>query len=314
MKNIKISLLYNHQDERIEGKHWKLNNYRFFVQGLSSHKEVELETIPIFFSNGGFDCSFLKCDAVILWSILAKNLEPMNLKNFENLQCPKITRAPDAWEIDDYYNKKAKELGINLVVSFQSPDCQYTYLDKDIYYKRFILGIDSETYKYQENWYLRRADKILSTGVLSKRQSLWFYHFRTYLSEQSQVLHVPKKEPYLGVNYWKLLNQFRAAIACMSFTSVLKYFEIPMCGCLMFAESTKFNQISQLGFKDGINCIFIDKGNWNERFNEFLKDPDNIRYKIIADKGRQHVLNNFTNEREVDRFVQTVKRMVIAGV
>jgi len=230
----------------------------------------------------------------------------MMLVGFEDLNCVKITRAPDAWQIDDYYNRKAKELGIDLVMSFQSPNCQYTYLDKGIRYERFILGIDGKTYPCPDNWDNRKKT-ILSSGVLSDKW--WFYRFRTQLAGTRYVEHVPKQE-FLGVDYWKLLTKYRAAIACMSFTSVLKYFEIPMCGCLMFAEVTELNQIEEMGWKDGENCIYIDSQNYAERFEEFLDNPGEPKWKKIAGKGRQLVLDNYTNEKEVKRFVEYVENMV----
>lgn len=311
---IKLALLYNKNDKGIHGRHWKRNNYRFFQEELPKHTEIDFYGYPV---EDGFDCNRISdCDVVILWSIREKNLEPMGLKGFKELNCFKITRAPDAWQIDDCYNQKAKELGIDLVVSFQSPKCQYTYLSKDIPYERFIFGIDTNTYKCPDNWQERRKDVVLSSGVLANIHSprRWFYHFRTNCSQLPYIHHVNKPNTneieykYLGTDYWRLLTQFRAAISCMSFTSVLKYFEIPMCGCLMFAEVTRFNQIAEMGFEDGRNCIYIDKDNCEQRFKKFLGDPDNPKWKQIADAGRQLVLDNYTNEKEVDRFVQTIKK------
>lgn len=302
---MKISLLYNTADRGINGNNWKLNNYRFFREELPKH--VKFTEYPIV---DGMDCTGLKNeDAVILWRLTYAELEAMKLKGFEDLDCVKITRAPDAWQIDDYYNKKCKELGIDLVVSFQSPNCQYEYLDKDICYERFVLGIDDETYQCIVPWELRRKDKILSSGVLDTRW--WFYQFRALVTESSFVEYAPKKE-FLGVDYWLLLNRYRAAIACMSYTSVLKYFEIPMCGGLMFAEVTKFNQIKEMGFEDGVNCIYIDQLNYKQRFKEYIDTVDDPKWERIAGTGQKLVKNNYTNEREVKRFVKLIESVATA--
>lgn len=284
-----------------------MNNRRFFVDELSKH--AELHVVPCI---GEYDCKGLDCDVVILWSLLLKNIVPMGLSGFEDLKCVKVTRAPDAWEIDKFYNETAKKLGIDLVVSFQSPNCQYQYLNKDIPYKRLVLGIDGDTYKCPKNWDRRYKDSILSSGVLPGPMSwTWFYHFRWKCAQHPGVHHIAKKD-FLGVDYWKLLTQYRAAIACMTLTSVLKYFEIPMCGCLMFAESTRSNQIEDLGFKDGVNCVFIDRKNHKKRFEQYLATPDASVWREIAEEGRQLVLDNYTNERQVKEFVQTVKSMAAA--
>ncbi len=303
---MRIKLLCNPNDKGINGKNWKLNNYRFFRDELS--KQVDLDISPLL-----IDYSQLDCDAVILWSLLPKNLHPwdknLGLSSFKELDCLKITRAPDAWEIDAEYNRRCKELGIDLVVSFQSPKCQYEYLDKDIRYERFILGIDLPTYKNVTPW-KKRHNMILSSGVFDTRW--WFYRFRTLCAEHPFVIHRPKQQPYLGTDYWQLLNQYRAAIACMSYTSVLKYFEIPMCGCLMFAEVTDFNQIREMGFIDGVNCIYIDEDNYKDRFKEYINTVDDPKWKRIADTGHKLVKNTYNNESEVKRFVELIESMVAA--
>ncbi len=305
---MRISLLYNPNDRGINGNNWKLNNYRFFVQELS--RQSDLDVMPIW----GCDFEvFLKYnsnpDALILWRLMKKELEPMKLKNLDNVKCPKITRAPDAWQIDDYYNNKCRELGIDLVVSFQSPNCQYDFLDRDIPYERFILGIDEKTYPCVTPWEDRKKDKILSSGVLDDRW--WFYRFRKKVTEHTFVEYVPKKE-FLGVDYWKLLNKYRAAIACMSYTSVLKYFEIPMCGCLMFAEVTHYNQIEEMGFEDGVNCVYINDLNYKQRFAEYMDTVDDPKWELIAERGKKLIMERYTNEREVARFIEAVQGMVDA--
>lgn len=299
---MQIALLYKHNDKGINGNNWKLNNWRFFREELP--KQVGLKA---YCCSGEFDCSRFDCDVVIVWSLLEKYIFP--LKNWDKLNCVKITRAPDAWQIDDNYNKLAKLLGIDLVVSFQSPNCQYEYLDKDIPYKRFILGIDEVTYKCPDNWDDRIKNKILSSGVLDTRW--WFYRFRAKVTEHSFVEYIPKKE-YLGVEYWKLLTSYRAAIACMSYTSVLKYFEIPMCGCLMFAEVTQFNQIEEMGFEDMVNCVYINDVNYRQRFKEYMDTVDDPKWKKIADAGRNLVMERYTNEGQVAEFVKTLQGMVTA--
>jgi len=141
---MKVTLLYNPKDRGINGDNWKLNNYRFFRDELPKH--VDLDVV--------IDMCQVHPDteAVILWSLLPKHIDTMCVDGFEDLKCLKITRAPDAWQINKAYNKTAKELGIDLVVSFQSPKCQYDFLDKDIRYERFVLGIDEETYRYNSPW------------------------------------------------------------------------------------------------------------------------------------------------------------------
>lgn len=309
---IKFALLYYEDDRGINGRHWKRNNHRFFQEELPQHPEISMFRYPI---NGGFDCNVIAdADVVMLWSLMKYNVGPMMLRGFEDLKAYKIARAPDAWQIDGDYNKDLKKYGIDLLVSFQSPNCQYTYLEEEANYQRFILGIDQVTYKCLHNWEDRK-NEILSSGVLTSDNSWkWFYRFRTECARSSLVTHVNKSTSneynaeYLGTDYWRLLSRYKAAIACMSFTSVLKYFEIPMSGCLMFAEVTELNQIEELGFEDGVNCIYIDKGNYKERFQEFLDSPNNPKWKKIADAGRSLVLENYTNRKEVDRFVNYIKK------
>jgi hypothetical protein len=302
---MKVSLLYNPNDKGINGNNWKLNNRRFFIDELSKHVELNFSSVV-----SDFDCNDgIKSDAVIIWSLLEKNFTFIDLGRLKGLDYTMITRAPDAWEIDKGYNQRCKELGIDLVVSFQSPKCQYDFLDKNIRYERFILGIDEKTYPNPDNWDERAKAPILSSGVLDTRW--WFYRFRALCAEHPFVQHIPKKD-FLGVDYWKLLTHYRAAIACMSYTSVLKYFEIPMCGCLMFAEVTDFNQIRDMGFIDGVNCVYINDLNYKKKFKEYWDTPDDPKWKRIADSGHKLVKNTYNNESEVRRFVKLIESMAAA--
>lgn len=304
---MEVALLYNPNDKGINGKNWKLNNYRFFREELPKH--VDLKEYPIL---GGFDCGGLKEDVVIFWRLLSKDLAPMELFGWGNFNAFRVTRTPDAWEIDETYNQICKSFGIDLAVSFQSPHAQKANLE--VPYERYIFGIDPDTYKCPDNWDGRRKDKILSSGVLAPPGSpLWFYYLRTELTKTPYVEHVHKRRPYLGVDYWKLLTQYRAAIACMSLTSVLKYFEIPMCGCLMFAEVNHLNQIQELGFEDMKNCVYINRYNYEDRMTAFLDDPDNPRWKKIADAGHKLVKDVYSNEKQVARFVKRLEEGVAAA-
>jgi hypothetical protein len=115
---------------------------------------------------------------------------------------------------------------------------------------------------------------------------------------------------YVGDKYTFLLQKYSASIAAATFTVVMKYFEIPASGCLTFMEVTKMNEATTLGFTDYDTSIFINEKNYKNRFEEFLSDPNNPKWSQIATKGREFVLNNFSNDKGVEKLIAIMKEFL----
>jgi hypothetical protein len=122
------------------------------------------------------------------------------------------------------------------------------------------------------------------------------YEFRRWAAQQKKVMYVPhfvedKRMP-IRESYIAGLTWFRAAIAACEYYPVAKYFEIPLAGCVLFAQ--RCEDFERLGFRHGENCVVVNKTNLNKVVDHFLANYED--YQRIADAGKKHVEENWTAE------------------
>jgi len=75
-------------------------------------------------------------------------------------------------------------------------------------------------------------------------------------------------------------------------------------------EITKLNQGDYLGFQDGETAIFINEKNYKQKFNEYLNDPNNPKWELIANQGRKHALENLNNDKAVTSLVELMEEIL----
>jgi len=105
------------------------------------------------------------------------------------------------------------------------------------------------------------------------------------------------------LTYNELLAKYCAAIAATTFYPTIKYWETSAAGCLTFMEITKLNNGKYLGYKDGENAIFINQGNYEEKFQEYLSDNNNPKWENIAKEGSAYTMKKFSNDEAVKELV-----------
>jgi hypothetical protein len=76
-------------------------------------------------------------------------------------------------------------------------------------------------------------------------------------------------------------------------------------------EVTEKNQANILGFEDGKNAIFINEKNYKNKLSEYISDPNNSKWKEIAENGRNYTMNNLTNDIAANSLVSLFKEYVI---
>ena len=74
-------------------------------------------------------------------------------------------------------------------------------------------------------------------------------------------------------------------------------------------EITKKNRGEFLGYEDEKTVIAINENNYIEKFEKYLEDPQNSKWKKIAEAGREYTLKNFTNEKAVNSLVSLMKNL-----
>jgi hypothetical protein len=78
-------------------------------------------------------------------------------------------------------------------------------------------------------------------------------------NKKYKPVNYSNKNLVIGENYYKLLNSLLCNFTC-SLTygfAVCKYFEIPFTGSLLLCDTTH-DDLSQLGFIDGVNCLIYN--------------------------------------------------------
>jgi hypothetical protein len=107
----------------------------------------------------------------------------------------------------------------------------------------------------------------------------WIHH---YLRDQNAI----RGEAYPD----DLLAQFAGGLALADMYAVPKYFEMPLAGMVTFMQWN--SDAYRAGFRDGENCIFVEKNNFDERISDFVNHP--LDYQSIATKGRELVEHRYT--------------------
>ena len=75
-------------------------------------------------------------------------------------------------------------------------------------------------------------------------------------------------------------------------------------------EITEKNNGQFIGFKDNESCIFINENNYQNKFQEYLSDPDNPKWEEIAKSGRDFAMNKLNNDIAVETIVDLIKKLI----
>jgi hypothetical protein len=99
-----------------------------------------------------------------------------------------------------------------------------------------------------------------------------------------------------GLDYPNLLIRYAGALALCDTHAPPKYVEIPMSGCVCFAQYQK--DYERMGFKDLESCIYVTKENFKDVINDFKNNVED--YQCIADAGRKLIEENWTADKFAD--------------
>ena len=158
-------------------------------------------------------------------------------------------------------------------------------------------------------WMLRLTESNVSLYRKIRYPHHILYYFYKLRTDCKLLPYVADQTKYArDLPYEQLLYNYCGAIAATTCYPTIKYWEIAAAGCLAFMEITERNYGDYMGFHDGINCVTINEHNYNEKFEKFLDNPDS--YAGIADMGREHALENFSNDVAADRLVSLIREFI----
>lgn len=325
-RKIKVAFIYRPCDALEIQKHYYSYEYHFFFSALKRNPRIEVTYIK---TGATFDASSLNgnFDVVLLYE--NRNVcEPDEIKGLQKLDTPVIAQLGDAhaaklfdykyyhenWKIDAYFN-------------FFPSEYVYKFYPKKYKYKMITGWLERSLYDNLKSFKERKQVQILNSGAVANMKlksrlvsklikskyldPLKFYKLRTLCNTLSYVDYTSTlQHEYIGDKYSKLLEQYCCAIAASTNVYAPKYFEIPAAGCMTFMEVTEQNYAKRLGFIDNVNSIFINEKNYKIKFEEYLDDKNNPKWKKIAENGRVHAITTFNNDIGINSLVDLMDELV----
>jgi len=322
---IRLALIYKKSYNYFQPEHFDKTTYDFFMVALKRNPRLQISYYP---SENFFDVEKLrgKTDAILLTNNFLDGT-PNELKNIHELEIPVISRTGDPHNAKKFEQKKFHDKWkIDYYFGAIPKSYFYKFYPKDFKFKEIIFGLEPNKYENLKPFDERTHNRILNSGAIGrtnfksrianailnpKRSGWYFYKLRTMCNSLEYVDYGKmKNKQYKFKDYPTYLAQYQAAIAATTFYPTQKYWEIPAAGCLTFMEITEQNDGKFLGFKDGVNSIFINENNYQKKFQEYLNDSQNSKWKDIAYAGREYVMENLTNRHAINSLVEIMDELI----
>jgi len=322
---IRLAFVYKKSYNYFQPGHFDRTSADFFLKAFERNKELDVTYHPC---ESNFDVEKLsgKCD-VILLPMNRSDGAPNKLENIKKVGIPVISRTGDPHSAEKYGDVEFIEKNkIDLVFSSHPDSYIYKFYPKRVNHKTVIYGLEKNLYENIIPFKERNKNKILCTGAIGKtsvksrignailnpkRSGWYFYKLRTLSTKLSYVDYSGIKDgKYPNDDYVTYLTRYRATIAASTFYPTLKYWENAAAGCLTFMEITNKNDGYFIGFENEKSAIFINERNYQEKFQEFLSDPDNPKWEEIANAGRKFAMDELNNDKAVQKIVEYVKELV----
>jgi len=323
-KKIRVALIYEKSNIFMTGTHFDNTYYHFFVSALQRNEDIEVTN---FLTGKIFDASILKnkFDIILLWAN-AKFGMPEKILNIQKLDIPVVAKAGDP-EDAKYVIGRHEEWKINYYFHIIPEPYFHELYPKKFKYKEIPIGLESSLYTKVTPYDKRIKNKILNSGnvgtnKLFSKTLYWLrerstinpyigYKLRTMCNKLPYVDYTSTlQHEFVNDKYPLLLQKYAASIAATTDSPSIKHLEIPAAGCLTFMEITERNKCQYLGFVDEENVIKINEKNYKQKFEMYLSDVDNPKWKKIANAGREHALKNLSNDKAVDSLVKVFEELI----
>jgi hypothetical protein len=160
---------------------------------------------------------------------------------------------------------------------------------KDRYDSYLLTGRISDAYKFRRSIYQRAKTGVINVSVL-----------------EHPGYGEKMKGGFLDDDFISYVSRYRGGIVTTSDMydyTVSKYFEIPGSGCLMLCQHTP--DLANLGFVDGVNCIYIDEGNLD---NVACLSPGSLA--DIARLGEELIMSRHLMRNRLTILLEYIKKYV----
>jgi hypothetical protein len=323
---IKIALIFNKEFKFLLPDYRDNTLYFFFKHAINRNPKLEIE---FFESKNKFDTKILekKFDVIILPDNRLPHI-PVELSGLNQIKIPVISRTGDPHTIKKYGRLKIHESHkIKYYFGPMTSEYFHKFYPKEIKFKFILAGLESKLYSSVKPFNERISNKILNTGnvgniklksrlanaIINPKKSTWhFYKLRTMCNQLPYVDYSGMKGgSYIHKDYPSYISSYKASIAASTYYAVIKHLELTAAGCLTFMEVSDINNDAEiLGFKDYENAIFINENNYEEKFEEFLSNPNDSQWEKIANNGREHTLKNLNNDKAAESLLELIEEVI----
>jgi hypothetical protein len=160
---------------------------------------------------------------------------------------------------------------------------------------------------------LDRKHEVLGNGAYWGDDDTSAYAFRRWAFQQpciSFVEHcIKNKNTPNGTHYIDLLKQYSGGLALDGGGPVVKYFEMPLAGMVVFVQYHE--EYKELGFIDHQNCIYVTKENFERNIQNFKEHIE--EYQSIATAGMNLMSNNYTAKHFADFVYKKCEEVITCG-
>jgi len=309
---MRLGIVYNKNDHKLNDEAYSQTYYSMFKSLIYRFDEVEHIT-------EGCDVADIDVDVFIFFDIHSSHhIELSGIKEHKALKLeyfndPHQKDFKGQYRNGDKVHKlgaknrclRALERGVSGVI------CPYkagykayfeNYLGKDMLW-HFPISPDKSMFINNHTSIKSRVPEVLANGCTWPRE-LGCYDFRRWAFSRlcvKEVQHtLTNNTTPKGKDYGSFLSRFAGALALYDWYPIPKYFEIPLAGCVTFVQW--HDEMGDLGFEHGKNCIIVDKQNFELNVEHFKHNIED--YQNIATAGRELIEDNYTSNHFAD-FVYT---------
>jgi len=318
---MRLAIFYDKSCPKMTEQHYSRTYLDMFEAVVARFEEVQHFT-------DGCSAQDIEADVIVIWDIHSSH--HIRIDGLADHKAVKYTYFNDPYQVGvegvyqtsgTYVCKlgakartlRALERGINYII------CPYSGL----YYKHIAphLGKDAEDmlfwfppapshkrFKLRLRPLKQRHHKILANGIHWGGDGA--YDFRTWAYKQPESFFIKHacKNPDVpqSEKYGNLLSAYSASLALCDTRIVPKYLEIPLAGCVCFAQDQE--DYRRMGFRNLENCFFVNKDTFKNRTNAFLNSlPGDIYYQKVAWEGRKLIESQWTAECFADALYNHAK-------
>jgi hypothetical protein len=239
------------------------------------------------------------------------------LEGLQRLRAPRVGFVGDSYDFQAGDARRAEKTAFFRRAGFDALVTVYPHTDEMVW-----QGLGARVPMLHSAWavdpavfrplHRRRSYDIASLGAHTREKYPLRNAVRRHLERQGELKFLRRQRvgTHDGPRFARALNRLRSCFTCASvygFT-VMKYFEIPACETLLFAERTA--ALPELGFRDGDNFVEVGPADFADKFRYYLREAPAERVAAVGAAGRALILGRHTWDIRARELLAAFRRLV----